>query len=108
MRDYTAAERRSKRMSEAVRRGSHTAREWTCLQIAFDVRCVRCGVQYEVTKDHIVPVSEGGCNCIANVQPLCRSCNSLKGTADQDFRCGFDPDWAREYHLAMADWGAYA
>ncbi len=41
--------------------------------------CVNCGSRNNVHIDHIVPYSKGGTNDQANLQPLCRSCNSLKG-----------------------------
>lgn len=39
--------------------------------------CVICG-QPSDTVDHIIPKSRGGTNDPANLQPMCRSCNSKK------------------------------
>lgn len=50
--------------------------------------CARCKeqgrhVRAEVA-DHVVPVWAGGAHCDAeNTQPLCRSCNRLKGIEDE-------------------------
>lgn len=44
--------------------------------------CQVCGKELTkdtVTIDHIVPVSKGGTNDSANLQPLCRPCNTRKG-----------------------------
>lgn len=63
--------------------GSWTAFAWERLKAQWDWRCALCGRQ-EMTDgirlcfDHIVPVSKGGWNIIANGQPLCKSCNSKK------------------------------
>jgi 5-methylcytosine-specific restriction protein A len=39
-----------------------------------------CRSTEDLTGDHIVPLSMGGTNTLENVQVLCRSCNSRKGT----------------------------
>lgn len=45
-----------------------------------DYRCVKCGYDADLTADHIEPEVKGGRAGIDNLQTLCRSCNSKKGT----------------------------
>lgn len=42
-------------------------------------RCVTCGTDQDLSIDHILPVSKGGTNDLANLQTMCRPCNSRKG-----------------------------
>ena len=58
--------------------GSHTLEEWNALKAKQEHRCAFCGKRRPLTKDHIVPLSEGGTDYIVNIQPLCRPCNSKK------------------------------
>lgn len=44
-----------------------------------DYQCEMCGSRADLTVDHIIPVAEGGGPDLANLQCLCRSCNSRKG-----------------------------
>ena len=68
--------------------GSHTQEEWTALCQRVKYRCVACGLQTALTRDHIVPLAVGGSDYINNIQPLCKPCNSRKGVASTDFRAG--------------------
>jgi hypothetical protein len=42
-------------------------------------RCRRCGSAEELHFDHVIPVSRGGANTVANIQLLCAPCNRTKG-----------------------------
>lgn len=42
--------------------------------------CQHCHSTVDITIDHIIPVIKGGKNLLSNLQLLCRSCNSKKGT----------------------------
>lgn len=42
-------------------------------------RCKHCGGHIDLSCDHIIPESKGGPTTFANLQTLCRPCNSAKG-----------------------------
>jgi hypothetical protein len=48
--------------------------------LARDRQCVRCGDTVDLTIDHIIPRIRGGKNVLENLQILCRTCNSRKGS----------------------------
>ncbi len=66
--------------------GALTADEWRRIQTQYGNRCLACGSDGPLTIDHVVPVSKGGANTAANVQPLCGPCNSAKATKTIDYR----------------------
>jgi len=72
--------------------GSFTKEQWRALCKHFGNVCLCCGNRGRLTKDHVIPIEQGGLNTIANLQPLCRSCNSAKGTRYIDYR---DPEHLR-------------
>lgn len=94
--------RRQRRMAAAREKGTHTKAEWAALADVFG-QCVICGVPYRELngggpcRDHIRPVVLGGCDCIANIQPLCKNCNSSKTTDCTDYRPLARPDWQRAF-----------
>jgi 5-methylcytosine-specific restriction endonuclease McrA len=61
-----------------------TTKEIRLLLDVFDGRCSYCSKRPEKSKnlhlDHLVPISEGGRNTLANLIPACIRCNSSKGT----------------------------
>lgn len=90
---------RSARLSAAREKGSHTAKEWEEMKDFFK-GCVICGKsddEVKLTKDHIIPIYQGGSDAISNIQPLCSSCNSRKGPDNHDYRL----DWCMEHGVEM-------
>jgi 5-methylcytosine-specific restriction endonuclease McrA len=49
-------------------------------------KCQACGAKYNLTVDHILPVSRGGRTTINNLQILCKFCNQSKDTEIIDCR----------------------
>lgn len=74
--------------SRARAAGSDTdyrAEDWGVLVAWFGGCCLACSAT-PVTIDHVVPLSQGGCNTIRNLQPLCAACNARKGQRTTDYR----------------------
>jgi 5-methylcytosine-specific restriction endonuclease McrA len=69
--------------------GSHTEAEWEALKAYYNYTCLRCGKrepEVSLTRDHVVPLSQGGSDWITNLQPLCPICNSTKNDKMIDYR----------------------
>lgn len=81
---------RRRRIQKTGNGGSHTLLEWVALCERYEYRCLACGRQKKLTRDHIIPISRAGRDDIENIQPLCRPCNSRKGQQTIDYR----PRWA--------------
>jgi len=80
---------RSKRLSDARKRGTHTKEEWEEMKEFFRHTCVKCNGESNlngVVKDHIIPLYKGGSERLDNIQPLCAKCNSSKGSESKDYR----------------------
>ena len=59
--------------------GSFTAEEWKAIKRKFKGRCAHPGCnRTDITVDHIIPLSKGGCSFAFNLQPLCKSHNCSK------------------------------
>ena len=61
--------------------GFHSVEQWEKLKKLYNWMCPSCKVRepdIKLTVDHIIPVKMGGSNDIENIQPLCKSCNSIK------------------------------
>lgn len=67
-------------------RGNITAAEWREMLNVYDNHCLRCGSTSPLVRDHVIPRYQGGTNHVTNIQPLCRSCNSSKGSDTTDYR----------------------
>jgi 5-methylcytosine-specific restriction endonuclease McrA len=71
------ARERRRRASSLHQKKKHSLKEWWTKISSYG--CKNCGVSEDLTIDHIIPMSKGGSDNIANLQCLCRSCNSVKG-----------------------------
>lgn len=75
-----------RRVQKKENGGNFTADEWEMVCEYYNYRCLACGKKKSLTADHVIPVSRGGSNDISNIQPLCKRCNSSKGTRTTDYR----------------------
>lgn len=44
----------------------------------FDNSCAYCGSKENLSIDHVIPLSRGGCDVLGNFLPSCKPCNSSK------------------------------
>ena len=82
-----AAHKHRRRTRKTGAGGSFTAAEFKALIRHYGGKCLCCGrTDVKLAADHVVPVAKGGSSNIDNIQPLCKSCNSSKGTQTIDYR----------------------
>lgn len=89
-RENTAKKGHSDFIGSMKRRGeselNYTHQEWKETCIFFGGECAYCGRTMKkgerLTRDHLVPVADGGTTTQSNVIPACRSCNSSKGKSE--------------------------
>lgn len=63
--------------------GIHSKAEWELLKESQEYKCLVClrkEPEIKLTRDHILAILRGGTDDIGNIQALCVSCNSKKGT----------------------------
>jgi hypothetical protein len=87
--DRFKANARNRKARKKQAEGSFTGVEWNKLKEQYNNCCLRCGKseqEAKLTPDHIQPLSRGGSNYIANIQPLCLECNLWKSTKTIAFR----------------------
>ena len=64
----------------------YSHQEWKEVVIFFGGECAYCGRTLHkgerFTRDHLIPVSEGGLTTPDNIVPACSSCNSSKGARE--------------------------
>jgi 5-methylcytosine-specific restriction endonuclease McrA len=85
---------RTRRNRKYQAEGSHSEAEWEALKAKYTYTCLRCGRQepeITLTRDHVIPITQGGSDWITNIQPLCHICNSSKNNKSIDYRVNWHP-----------------
>lgn len=61
--------------------------DWEEVKRRYEFKCIYCKKRKKLTMDHRIPISRGGRHEIANLDPVCASCNSRKRhRTDVEFR----------------------
>lgn len=79
----------NRRVKKLKAEGSHTDEQWQELKTFYSFKCLCCGRQepaIKLTRDHVIPLTQGGSDSIDNIQPLCARCNSKKNYRNIDYR----------------------
>lgn len=76
---------RNIRLRIARSKATHTKQEWKELCDRTGNICVACRASTKLTKDHIIPIIDGGTDGIDNLQPLCSPCNTRKNSGSTNY-----------------------
>ena len=72
------AVRANRRARENGAAGQASIEQMTARWDYYGGLCYICGMPAEAT-DHVIPLAKGGSNWPANLRPICKRCNSVKG-----------------------------
>ena len=72
--------RRANKMQ--IHKSKYTLDEIKCLKDKFKNKCSYCRKEKILHLDHFIPMSKGGPDCLGNIVPACKSCNSSKHNSD--------------------------
>lgn len=78
-----------RRTRKTLAGGEFSLSEWEALKKKYNYTCLKCGKSeptIKLTADHVIAVINMGTSNIENIQPLCVSCNTSKGTRTVDYR----------------------
>lgn len=96
--------KKSYRIRKLEAEGSHTKTEWENLKRKYNNMCLCCKnfePSIKLSEDHIVPLSLGGTDFISNIQPLCLTCNKIKGAKEINFISPYS--LCREYEITVSN-----
>ena len=71
----------TKKKLQKMKRKQYTTYEREMIYRKGDCKCYLCGKDLllsEMTLDHVVPLNKGGADCLENLMPCCRECNTWK------------------------------
>lgn len=61
---------------------NYTAQQIKELYQKFNGECAYCGATKQLSVDHFIAISAGGPDCLGNLVPSCKTCNSSKQDSD--------------------------
>ncbi len=83
---HSEEDRRQDRIYKKLKRNNAYRDAWIKILAYYQKKCLACGAMENIVPDHVVPVGSGGDSSPGNLQPLCRSCNSIKRGSATDYR----------------------
>lgn len=73
----------SRRVRERQLIKNFTSKHWEDALTYFDNKCAYCLSETTLTRDHFIPIINGGNHTVDNIIPVCKSCNCSK--QDKEF-----------------------
>lgn len=81
MNDPLCKKDNTKKKLQKMKRRQYTAYERELVYRKGECKCYICGKDLllsDMTLDHVVPLAKGGADCLDNLMPCCRECNTWK------------------------------
>lgn len=86
-----------------------TEKCWREVLREFDNSCAYCGETcVKLTQDHVIPISNSGCNTKLNIVPACGHCNSSKNAANLSDWYPNQTFYSKDRYEHVLRWMGYA